>query len=219
MRRPGGKGRFIVLEGIDGSGTTTQAQLLGEALRREGHRVLLTREPSDGPVGGLIRQVLRGRVTLPRTDSLGDQVLALSFAADRLDHLGSEVLPSLGRGEVVVCDRYLLSSLAYQGAAAPMKWVERINAQAIRPDLTIFIEVAPSTAALRRLRRGEPKELFETAARQRKVARLYLKAIKNREKKERIIRVDGNRPLQEVATKVLESARAVLARAGRVSVG
>jgi dTMP kinase len=214
MSRAGRKGRFIVLEGIDGSGTTTQAQLLGDALRSVGYRVLLTREPSDGPVGVLIRQMLRRRVTLPIQDSIGDGVLALSFAADRLDHLGSEVLPAIDRGEVVICDRYLLSSLAYQGAVVPIEWVEKINVRAIHPDLTLFIDVAPTTAALRRAQRGGAKELFETTARQRKVARLYLQAIAGRQAEERIVRIDGNRSLHEVADQVLDSVRQVLPRRG-----
>src|SRR5713101_5144548 len=98
------KGRFIVLEGIDGAGTTTQAQLLSAELRRDGHLVLTTREPSDGPVGTLIRQALTGRLSLPeRAGPLSDETLALLFAADRLDHLQAQILPALQRGEVVIC--------------------------------------------------------------------------------------------------------------------
>src|SRR4051794_39709628 len=110
-------GRFIVIEGLDGAGTTTQTERLATRLREEGHRVLTTREPSDGPVGMLLRQALTGRLTLPGAHApLADETLALLFAADRTDHLASRVEPALGRGEVVLCDRYVLSSLAYQGA-------------------------------------------------------------------------------------------------------
>ena len=149
-------GRFIVLEGIDGSGTTTQAARLAASLRAAGHAVVSTREPSDGPLGVVLRQALTRRLV-----GLSDQALALLFAADRLDHLASVVEPALAEGKVVVSDRYVLSSLAYQGMRLPLSWVETLNAAARPADLTLYLEVDPRTAARRRQGRGGAAELFD----------------------------------------------------------
>ena len=203
MTTPAWKGRFVVLEGIDGSGTTTQAALAATGLRRKGFAVLQTQEPSRGPIGTVIRQALKGILRRPgHAGPPSEQTLALMFAADRLDHLEAQIFPALHKGEVVICDRYLLSSLAYQGAACPMDWVEEINAAAASPDLTIFLDVKIETAARRRASRGTTRELFETDERQRKVSRQYAVAIRRREKREHIVQIDGNRPVKEVAADV-----------------
>ncbi len=218
MTRPAWKGRFLVLEGIDGSGTTTQAARAAAALRRNGFVVLETGEPSEGPVGALIRQALRGRLSLPaQAGPLTEETLALMFAADRLDHLEAQILPALHRGEVVICDRYLLSSLAYQGAACSVEWVEEINSPAASPDLTIFLDVGLGTAARRRAARGASEELFETDERQRRASRQYSIAIRRREKRERILRIDGNRPPEAVVADVLGAIRGELGKLARVA--
>jgi dTMP kinase len=218
MNPPAWKGRFVVLEGIDGSGTTTQAALAARSLRSDGLTVWETREPSDGPIGTLIRQALKGRLGLPAfTGGLTERTLALMFAADRLDHLEAEILPALRRGEVVICDRYLLSSLAYQGATCPIGWVEEINAGAITPDLTLFLDVQPETAAHRRAGRGGLPEIFEGADRQRRVSRQYAVAIRRLQKRERIVRIAGDRPPEEVAADVLNAIRKNLPKAARVA--
>jgi len=218
MNPPARKGRFVVLEGIDGAGTTTQAALAAKNLRAEGLSVWETREPSDGPIGTLARQALKGRLGLPAfTGGLTERTLALMFAADRLDHLEAEILPSLRRGEVVICDRYLLSSLAYQGATCPIEWVEQINAGAISPDLTLFLDVGLETAARRRAARGGHEEIFEGADRQRRVSRQYDLAIRRLQKRERIVRIAGDRPPEEVAGEVLKAIRKSLPRVARVA--
>ena len=209
----GGRGRFIVLEGLDWAGTTTQTERLAAALRAEGHAVLTSREPSDGPIGTLIRQALTGRLVIPGTHApLAPETLALLFAADRTDHLQARVLPALARGEIVLCDRYLLSSLAYQGKDLPMDWVEVVNGCAISPDLTLFVEVAPAVAARRRAGRGGPAELFEADEAQRRIAKAYLAAIRRREGRERIVRIDGGQPPEAVTAAALAQVRKVLAR-------
>src|SRR6185437_14469754 len=108
------RGRFVVLEGIDGAGTTTHVGLLAERLRSERIPVRATREPSDGPVGVLVRQILTGRVVIPGGRAPGWQTMALLFAADRMDHVESGIAPFLAEGGVVLSDRYDASSLAYQ---------------------------------------------------------------------------------------------------------
>jgi len=205
-----GRGRFIVLEGIDGSGTTTQAARLASALRRDGHRVVTTREPSAGPVGKLLRDALRRR-----TRGLSDRALALLFAADRLHHLATVVEPALARGAVVLSDRYVLSSLAYQGMRLPLAWVASLNEAARRPDLTLYLEVDPSTAGRRRRRRGGPVEIFDADPVQRAVARAYGRVIGAHGRSQRVVRVDGGGTPGEVTRELLSRARAVLSRPGR----
>jgi dTMP kinase len=203
-RRP--RGRFIVLEGIDGSGTTTQVAAIARGLRTEGHTVFATHQPSEGPIGTLIRQVLTGRLSLPQgRGPLTDETLALMFAADRLDHLAAAVMPAIERGEVVVCDRYLLSSLAYQGSTLPVAWVEEINKQAMVPDLKLFLDLHWSVASERRKQRGGAAELYESDDRQKKIADQYLISIQRHTDThaERIIRIDGEKPVDRVTEECL----------------
>ncbi|RKG69919.1 dTMP kinase [Corallococcus sp. CA054B] len=206
-------GRFIVLEGLDGAGTTTQTERLASALRADGLSVVTTREPSDGPVGTMLRQALTGRLGLPQgRGPLAQETLALLFAADRTDHLHARVLPALEQGKVVLCDRYVLSSLAYQGASLPMAWVDTVNAHAVSPDLTLFVGVDPKVAAKRRAVRGGPAELFEADEAQRRIAKQYLKAITLRAKRERIVHIDGELSVEAVTEACLKEVRRVLAR-------
>jgi dTMP kinase len=202
---------FIVLEGLDGAGTTTQLQRLADALRQEGFSVTATREPSDGPVGMLLRQALTGRLLLPAShEPLTPHTLALLFAADRMDHLASVVEPALARGEIVLSDRYLLSSLAYQGTYVPMSWVERINHAARPADLTLFLEVDSRVAAKRRQVRGAAEELFEADATQKRIAQGYKDALKRRSLVERVVRLNGEKPVEEVTREALRHIRALV---------
>src|SRR5690606_7064266 len=111
-------GRFVVLEGIDGAGTTTQVARLTHRLRREKSAARATREPSDGPIGSLVRQILTGRIVVPGGRSPGWAAMALLFAADRMDHVEAEIEPFLAEGGVLVSDRYDASSLAYQSVSS-----------------------------------------------------------------------------------------------------
>ncbi|RLF09317.1 MAG: dTMP kinase [Thermoprotei archaeon] len=150
------KGLLIALEGIDGAGNTTQARLLARWLRRLGLGVVLTKEPTKGAVGRLIRRRLRRKVRDPFLDTL-------LFAADRAEHVASVIDPALQRGLVVVTDRYVESSIAYQGAeGADMGWVEAVNSFAPRPDLTIVLDIHPSQALARKkgVREGFEDEDF-----------------------------------------------------------
>ena len=165
-------GRLIVLEGLDGAGTTTQARRLVEHLRAKGGKAHLTREPSDGPVGQLIRQMLTGGHAIPG-QSISQGTFGLLFAADRLDHLQREVDVQLAAGATVVSDRYYHSSLAYQGTGADRDWITMLNARARKPDLTIFLQVRPEVAAKRRADAGRVQELFEDMRMQEEVAAGY----------------------------------------------
>ena len=199
------RGRFLVLEGLDGAGTTTQARLLGEALRRGGRSVHLTAEPSSGPAGSLVRQVLARRLDGGGGAAFDASALALLFAADRLDHWVTEIGPGLAAGGDVVCDRYALSSLAYQSltTGAPA-WVEALNRRAPAPDLTVFLHVPPAVATRRRLAASGRPELYEVAAFQRRVAGSYRRSLRRlRGLGQRVAEVDGEGPVEAVAARVL----------------
>ncbi len=160
--------RFIVLEGGDGAGTTTQLRILGEALRRAGIAHWITAEPTDLPEGRLIRRVLSGE--LPRDPG----TLARLFAADRNEHLRGKdgILRRLERGEAVVCDRYVLSSLAYQGVACGPELPALLNADFPLPELLIYFDIAPEES-VGRLASRESLDIFEDIPFQEKVRAAY----------------------------------------------
>lgn len=164
--------RFIALEGIDGSGTTLQTRALAEWLRARGHEVHETREPSGGPIGRMIREHLALDAA-----PLRPAAFALLFAADRLDHVAREIDPARERGAVVLSDRYLLSSLAYQSLDCELAWVQAINREAPPPDLYLFLRVPADVAFARVQRRAAAGaatvERFDALALQRQIAGRY----------------------------------------------
>lgn len=176
------RGRFVVLEGIDGAGTTTQLERLAGVLRARGLDVHTTREPTDGPVGRLIRDVLQHRIIGPGAEPrpFSWDTMALLFAADRRDHVDNEIEPALARGSWVLSDRYDLSSLAYQSATSPgegsVEWIRVLNSHALRPDLTIVVDVPAPLAAERRGVRAGSVELYEKDELQARLASIYSRA-------------------------------------------
>jgi dTMP kinase len=210
-RARGGKkrrGLFVVLEGLDGAGTTTQAAALERALRARGQRVQVTAEPSPGPIGVLLRQALTGRLT-----GLGqpiDQVtLALLFSADRADHTHQEILPALSAGVTVICDRYVLSSLAYQGLDLPLEEVAAINAHAPAPDLTLFLDVPPKVAEARRQASRGHAERFERLDLQKRIDRNYRRALAHGLHGGALAMIDGTLPPEQVTTALLQALDAL----------
>lgn len=201
--------RLIVLEGLDGAGTTTQARLVVEALRQKGRSVHLTREPSDGPVGQLVREMLVGKHGIDG-QPLSQITFSLLFAADRIDHLQREVEPALARGEVVVSDRWYHSSLAYQGTGAERAWIQVLNQRARRPDLTILLRVDPETAARRRVAAGRAQELFEDLAMQQRVAAGYDQVFAALRDREPVAVVDGEREVTRVFTDLMQLIESML---------
>ncbi|MCW3995524.1 MAG: dTMP kinase [Candidatus Bathyarchaeota archaeon] len=198
MRR---KGIFIVIEGLDGSGKTTQAAILAKRLFKT-YNPLLTAEPSRGKIGTFIRECC-----LYEDKRLPTEAEALLFAADRIEHLQKEIKPALEAGRLVICDRYLYSSLAYQGSAGlSLDWIKVINSRALQPDFALFIDVAPEQV-LERLQRK--KSVMETLETQRKVREIYLRFVENGE----LLRVNGNNPKERVAdelyAKVLELLKTI----------
>ena len=205
-------GLFVVVEGIDGCGSTTHAKLLARAIKNRGPEVVLTCEPSTGPIGSLIRQVLQRRLFVP--DATGPRsfawsTMALLFAADRMDHLDSTVAPALRAGSVVVSDRYDLSSLAYQSVTAhngpeSIPWIRELNAQAFRPDVTIVIDVPAEVAEERRRARGGVEEMFEAREIQARLATVYARA-EELVPTDRVLHVPGVGEVQEVAARIFET--------------
>ena len=214
MTKPGA---FIVIEGIDGSGTTTQAAMLAAKFRESGSQVVVTNEPSSGPVGSLIRLALTRRVVGASGDvhgadpshadgapaSVDPTTIALLYAADRIDHVRTVVEPARNAGRHVISDRYLLSSLAYQGMTHDAKWVLSINSHAPKPDLTIFLEIDVDTA-LERMRRSRwTRDVFEHRDVQVAVRDRYEQAISaHAAQLGRIEKVNAARSPEEVAADV-----------------
>lgn len=194
------KGAFICIEGLDGCGKTTQAKLLVKKLRKS-HNAVYTAEPSHGRIGTYIRNsCLYGK------KRLSSVLEALLFAADRIEHLETEVIPALEEGRLVISDRYVYSSLAYQGAAGlSLDWIETVNEHALKPDLAVFIDVDPE-AVVSRLK--PKKSVMEDMETQKKVRQTYLKFVKEG----RLTRIDGNRSESEVAEDVYAIVTELLKR-------
>jgi dTMP kinase len=203
-------GRFVVLEGIDGSGTTTQVARLADRLRATRIPVRATREPSDGPVGTLARQVLSGRVVVPGGRSPGWATMALLFAADRMDHVESEIGPFVAAGGVVVSDRYDASSLAYQSVSSggdakhAVEWIRLLNRYVRRPDLILVLHLAPDMAAERRTQRGDAAQLYEQNEMQRELAAFYKNLAKHMPD-DRIVVIDAAGSIDEVHSRVWDA--------------
>jgi dTMP kinase len=202
---------LIVLEGLDGAGTTTQARRLVDDLEAAGRRAHLTREPSDGPIGRLIREMLVGGHAIAG-QAIAQTTFGLLFAADRLDHLQREVEPALAEGAIVVSDRWYHSSLAYQGTGAERAWIARLNERARRPDLTVLLRVRPEVAAERRVAAGRAQELFEDLPMQRRVAAGYEAVLAELTAAgERLEVIDGEAGPDEVAAAVAAAVAGLLA--------
>jgi dTMP kinase len=155
------RGKFIVFEGLDGSGLSTQAALLKDWLTKQTLPVYLTKEPTTGPVGALIRLALGRRLSLSPNTEDNDAIIALLFAADRMDHLATDIIPKLEAGVNVICDRYYLSSFAYQSRSMDLSWLRTLHARCIRPDLTILLDVSPHTCCERIAKHRWHVEIYE----------------------------------------------------------
>ncbi|MFH1055239.1 MAG: dTMP kinase [Candidatus Altiarchaeota archaeon] len=156
---------FVVLEGVDGCGKSTHARLLAGWLRKSGHKVLLTAEPTRGRIGKFIREILSGKVRVdPKT-------LALLFTADRAEHM-KEIKAALDAGKIVISERYYHSTVAYQSAqGVDRTWLLKLNEFAIKPDLVLFLDVDPGVGA----GRTSTGEIFEEGRFLSKVRGGYLK--------------------------------------------
>ncbi len=178
-------GNFIVVEGADGSGTTTQSKRLAEQLD-----AYWTFEPADNMIGRKVDELISGGEHDPET-------VALSFAADRMVHLEEEVIPRLEKGETVVCDRYYHSSLVYQPImGADYDWVRELNRDAVKPDVTVILDVSADIGMSRVDSRGRDGNIFEDMDFQQQVVVRY-RQLKDKLEEE-VNLVDASRPIEEV---------------------
>lgn len=202
-------GRFIVLEGPDGAGTTKHSVLLEQRLKNEGLMVLGTFEPTDGPIGSSIRLDLLNHAPCPAPNpelAEGDWCGALSpvklqkrFCEDRAWHLQNVIEPALARGATVICDRYFHSTIAYGLAlGVPRRELDEMNKNFIRPDRTLFL-LPPFAVLQERMGRRDRKDALEKAELQRKVYAAYRLLA---EEDPTIIVIDTSGPLEEVAEQI-----------------
>ncbi len=197
--------RFIVIEGLDGSGKSTAAKRLAEVLeKKHGKKVLSTYEPNNPSCGGdYIRDVLTKKITrfTPRT-------LALAFAANRLDHGDRIIQPFLEKGDdhIVICDRYYFSSLVYQSDESfPFSAVMQLNELARKPDIILFLNVSNDVCFQRINKRNQPLELFEENMEETR--RKYFAAIEflRKERNENIVEINGDGTVEETVIQMVKA--------------
>ena len=202
------------MEGLDGAGTTTQADLLCRFLRDSNHGAVLTAEPSGGPIGTMIRQMLSRRIVQPSGESIDRETLALMFAADRLDHVASLVEPALERGAHVVSDRYYHSSFVYQGdidgsEEFDITWVRQLNDRARTPDMTFFFDV-PVDVSLERLGERAQRDIYETREKLTRLEARYNQVVDLLQSEgEPILRLDATRPIADLAAEIQSHVEAL----------
>jgi dTMP kinase len=194
------KGNFIVLEGIDLSGKTTHSKKLANWIKSKNYRVVATEEPTAGSIGKIIRKYLNFGIGSPA-------VYALLFAADRMEHIEKVINPLLSEGVIVISDRYVESSIAYQVAEGlEVEWIESINRFAIEPDLTILLDIDPEIALARK---KEVRDSFENVEFLKKVRQIYLE--RARMKKYPVI--NSNRTMEIVHQDIVRCVEPFLLKA------
>lgn len=226
------KGCFIVFEGIDGAGKSEQFSRLVKNLKKENYNVTQSKEPTPNqPIGKLIREILY------ESKKVSEEAMALLFAADRADHTTRKIKPALINGSVVICDRYLHSSLAYQGKdmtqELDLKWIMNINKFAIQPDVVIFLDISPEIGQDRLTsgqKRVQDHTYFEDKIQQEKIRSAYYKVFGFEERnlfdytsiKEKndtkivhlgntiVLRIDGTRSQDEIEKLVQKNVLEIL---------
>ncbi len=203
------KGNSSLLKGLTEAARVHRSEYW---MKKEGIHCYTTMEPTDSPIGSLIHQIMTGRI---RTDN---KVIAALFVADRLDHLLNDVdgiVSKINEGTTVLTDRYYFSSYAYHSVDMPMDWVIQANGQSssiLRPTATIFIDTDPDTAMERIAKNRDHQELFEKKSRLVKVREKYLEAFEKLKEEERILVIDGNRSVQEIADHIWEQVKVLISR-------
>lgn len=200
---------FVVLEGLDGSGITTQVELLRTWCERKHVDVFVTKEPSNGPVGSLLKIALEKRL------AFSPEVMALLFTADRLDHLQYDIVPKLSDGVAVISDRYYLSTYAYQQEQVDLEWLRVLNSRCRRPDATVFLDV-PVELCLQRWRADawrshDRLQLYEDEATLLRVRQNYLEMARIlRSEGEFVTVVGGTGTYEEIHLELLRVVEPIL---------
>lgn len=195
------EGKFIVLEGPDGCGKSTQVRMLAEWLKSEGFDVKTTKEPTDNPIGKVLRENLENKIDLCLESE------ALLFASDRAQHVSDTIRPHLENKKIVITGRYVYSSLVYQTVRGLSKeWIEKINEPAIKPDLTIFIDVPPETGLDRVNTSGEPDKFEKNLELQKEVRNTYRRLAEEKN----ISIIDGTLSKEKVQEKIRKKVQNIL---------
>ena len=194
------RGRFIVLDGPDGSGTTLHSQLLSDHLQKEGKSVLATAEPSTGVIGTSLRAMLK-------SGELSGDALQLLFTADRADHIHRIIEPALTEGTSVVCDRYISSTIAY-GEALNLEtaWLENMNKKFIQPDVLIFL-LPPMNVIMQRLAERKSNESLETEDLQKRVHAAYTRMAKENPS---VVVIDSSGSKEETANLIWSATKSLV---------
>ncbi len=205
------KARFIAVEGLDGSGKSTQAKLLSAFLSQNNISNTLHFEPTDGNIGKQIRTILSGK------EKVDSRTMALLFAADRMEHVTGKngILNHLEKGVTVISDRYYFSSYAYQMVNMPLEWVMEINRQAsllAKPDCHLFIDVLPQTCLERIMQNRTSADIFENKNYLTQTRENFLRIIEKTSKEERVIFIDGNADLETVFERVKKQIKPLFER-------
>jgi len=211
------KNLFIALEGLDGSGKSTQTKLLAEKLKEQGLNVYTTSEPTTSRIGSIIKDIFKHKMQADH------RTIAALFVADRLDHLLNKtdgIVKKLEEGYTVICDRYYFSSYAYQGTHLDMDWVIEANslsADILRPDLNIFIDVSPDTS-MKRVNRSRPStELYETVENLANVRKKFFEAFEKLKDQEVIFITEGNRSPDLIANDIWKEVSRIMERENQLS--
>lgn len=204
---------FFALEGIDGSGKTTQIEFLKAHLEKKGHHVFSTCEPTKSPIGKMIRDVFSGKMNADQ------HVIAALFCADRLNHLynTSNGLIEILKTHAIISDRYYLSSLAYHGAHVDMQWVldsNRPAMQALYPTAHIYIDMDPKVCMQRIAENRKHRELYETLDNLTAVRDAYERAIAFLPERDVVLRINGNQPVDKVRRDIAKAVDKHLTKVG-----
>jgi len=198
------KNLFIALEGIDGSGKSSQVKLLAQYLKNKGHKVVSTFEPTDSPIGKMIRDIFSHKMYAEQN------VIAALFAADRLQHIQDKnngISKLLNDGYTVITDRYYFSSYAYHSVheGVDLDWVIKLNevsASLLKPDVNFFIDISPELS-MERLKAGREKlEMYETLDNQRSVYKMYQVAFEKLKDEEKIVYINGDQDMHKVSQEI-----------------
>ncbi|MCX3265105.1 dTMP kinase [Pedobacter agri] len=203
------KNLFIAFEGIDGSGKSTQVKLLKEKLSKDGHKIYSTFEPTDSPIGSLIRNIFNRRI---ETD---ERAIASLFVADRLDHLLNKtngIVKKMQEGYTVITDRYYFSSYAYHSATISLDWLIEANslsANILKPDLNIYIDIDPEISIERLNSERSNIEIYENIENLKIVSKKYKEAFVRLGAVENVFLIDGNNSINDLSNKIFDKVQSM----------
>jgi dTMP kinase len=197
MKKNPHPGKFIVFEGLDGSGQSTQAKLLSDFLNKNNFQTILTKEPTkDSKVAGKIKEILGKKIKIK------PEKLQELFVEDRREHLEKTIIPALKSGKIVVCDRYFFSTFAYgKSEELDLEWLIKMNDEFLLPDITFILKVSPRVCVQRIEERGEGKQFFEIEDKLEKVWQTF-EILPNLF--ENVYLIDGEKSIDEVFSEVKE---------------